>query len=400
MILSLRKLLEFYPFLDGVFTPFDQDKKICVEHDDVKGGVLFVSTTVNISLDELLPSNREYTNGKILPETLHLLNTVINSEKLFHVRHTRFGCGSVALGISLNHQLIDAHSYFQLVNHWAKLYKDLEYQPKVSHQRSLLELPFEQIQTLKDTNPDFNNRKSLAVKEDLNTSTPSSSPKEIIVKVFRFLASELKRLKMDATIHLSSDINYISTFDALTAHLYRHVILARHHSPSTVSRLYISTNIRPRLIQPPLPRTYFGNAIMFSYLEISMSEIIQMNLASQIHRAIEANNNDDIRTTLAWILSQRDQTRITPTFDLSKTDFTITAWNKMGMYSDADFESTIHPCRILLPPDTKFNGVAILLSTEIQDESIDVVLGLEINEMERVETNPDFRKYHREEYFH
>jgi hypothetical protein len=53
----------------------------------------------------------------------------------------------------------------------------------------------------------------------------------------------------------------------------------------------------------------------------------------------------------------------------------------------------MHPCRIILPLDTKFNGAAILLSTEINDTSIDVVLGLEINEMERLEMNSDFRKY-------
>jgi thymidylate synthase len=174
-------------------------------------------------------------------------------------------------------------------------------------------------------------------------------------------------------------------------------MLARNHSPSSITKLYISTNIRSRLIQPSIPMTYFGNAIMFSYLEMNISELTNTNnlgfVASQVHQAIKANTNDDIRTTLAWIVDQIDKTKITPTFDLNERDFTISAWNKMGMYTDSDFEIGMHPCRIILPLDTKFNGAAILLSTEINDTSIDVVLGLEINEMERLEMNSDFRKY-------
>ena len=396
LIASLKKLLEYYPFLGSVFTKLENDKKIDIEHDDVNGGILFVSTMTNISLHEIPLSNEEYTIDRILPDTLHLLNTVPDPERLFHVCHTRFACGSVALGICLNHRLADGHSYFQLVNDWARLYKDFEYQPSICHKRSLLEPTTEEIQTLQNTNSDFDNRRSHAVKNE-NIPSPPTVTKEIVVKIFRFSADELRRMKMDATTHLSSGVDYISTFDALTAHLHQHVMLARHHPSSTITRLFIATNIRPRLVQPSLPSTYFGNAIMFSYLEVPISDITHMALASQIHRAIQDNDNNDIRTTLAWVLCQNDHTKITPTFDLNGTDFTISAWNKMRMYSDADFESETRPYRILLPPETKFNGTAILLSTEMNDESLDLVLGLDVNEMERVENNPDFRKYRREE---
>ncbi len=398
MILSLRKLLEYYPLLNGIFKVYDQDKKVSIEQNDGTGGILFVSTTINIPLNEIhLLDN---TNTKIIPETLQLIN-IVDSETLFHVCHTRFLCGSVALGITLNHQLADAHSYFQLVKDWAILYKNFEYQPNVCHQRSLLELTQEEINILKNSNSDFNHRRSLSVKEESASLPPTSTAKQIIVKVFRFSAHELERMKSDSITHLPFDVDYVSTFEVLTAHLYQHVMLARHHSPSSMTKLYISTNIRSRLIQPSIPITYFGNAIMFSYLEVPMSELVQTAnlglLASQIHKSIQANNNDDIRTTLAWIICQRDKTKITPTFNLDETDFTISAWNKMGMYSNSDFELGNYPCRILLPPDTKFNGAAILLSTEKTDQSIDVILGLEINEMERLESNSDFRKYCKEE---
>ncbi len=395
LILSLRKLLEYYPLLTGVFKLFDKDNKVSIEYDNNKGGILFVSTTVNIPLSELPLSIEEYTNTKIIPEIFQFINET-DSDTLFHVRHTRFSCGSVALGITLNHQIADAHSYFQIVRDWTQLYKNLEYQPNVCHQRSFLQPTLAEIEILKNSNPNFNNRKSLYVQEENSSSIKQT--KETIIKIFRFSADELNQMKFDALTHLSSDVAYLSTFEVLTAHLYRHVMLARNHTTSPTTKLYISTNVRPRLTQPSIPITYFGNAIHFSYLEMNISKLINEEslglLASEVHKSIKANTNEDIRTTLAWIVCQTDKTKIIPTWNLDETDFTISAWNKMGMYSDSDFELGVYPCRIILPPSMKSNGgETILFSTEKNDGSIDVILALDINEMERLEKNSDFRKY-------
>jgi hypothetical protein len=128
-----------------------------------------------------------------------------------------------------------------------------------------------------------------------------------------------------------------------------------------------------------------------------MTEVINKHdlslLASEIHKSIEDNTKNDIRTTLAWIICQQDKAKIVPTWNLDETDFTISAWNKMRMYSDSDFELGVCSCRIILPQDMKMNGAAILFSTEKHDTSIDVFLGLNINEMEQLEKNLDFRKY-------
>jgi hypothetical protein len=389
LILSLRKLLDYYPLLTGILRSFDNDNKVSVEQDDSKGGILFVSTKVNISVNELPLSIEDYTDIKKIPEALQLIN-IVDSDTLFHVRHTRFLCGSVALGISLNHQVADAHSYFQLVKHWVELYKNLEYQPNVCHQRSFLEPTLTEVQTLKTSNPNFNNQKSLSFKQE-NSST-IQQPKQTIIKIFRFSADELNRMKLDAMAHLSSNVPYVSTFEVLFAHLHQHVMLARNHTTSSITKLYITANIRPRLTQPPIPLTYFGNAIMLTYLETNPTNNLGL-LASQIHKSIEEMTNDNIRTSLAWIMCQEDKTKIMPTWNLDETDFTITAWNKMGMYSDSDFEFGIYPYRIIFPQDTKFHGAVTLFSTEKNDTSIDVYLGLDINEMERLEKNCDFRKY-------
>lgn len=391
LISSLKKLLEYYPLLNGTLN--SSNGKVLVEHSNDKDvGILFVSTAVNIPLSEISLSAKDFVyDNKIIPETLQLINTG-NLDALFHIRHTRFQCGSVALGISLNHRLADAHSYFQLIKDWVRLYQDSNYQPDVCHQRSLLQLSTKEIDELQSSISNTNHLQNSAVNKPI---MPSS--KEIVVKNFRFSIDELTKMKSDALAHQSSNVDYLSTFEVLTAHLYQHVTLARDCSSDCPSKLYISTNIRPRLTQPSLPSTYFGNALMLPHLETSTSQLINLNhlgiLASQIHDIIKTIDTEYIRTTLAWIQTQENKQNIVRKWMLNDADFLISAWNKMGMYSNGDFEKGTYPCRIILPPNTKFGGVCILFSTEIDDGSIDAVLGLEVNEMRRLEENPNFRKY-------
>ena len=80
----------------------------------------------DIPLNEISLSARNFVYDKILPEAFQLINTV-NFDVLFHIRHTRFQYGSVAFGISLNHRPADAHSYFQLIKDWVRLYQQSNY---------------------------------------------------------------------------------------------------------------------------------------------------------------------------------------------------------------------------------------------------------------------------------
>jgi hypothetical protein len=138
IIFSLKQLLEYYPVLTGVLKVSNIDEQLYSKHDDDNGGIHFVSTSTNIGLRDIPLSMIDCDNAIILPPTLQLINDV-DSTILFHIRHTRFLCGSVALGICFNHQLADAHSLFQLVNDWTQLYRNSDYEPNVCHQRSLLE---------------------------------------------------------------------------------------------------------------------------------------------------------------------------------------------------------------------------------------------------------------------
>jgi NRPS condensation-like uncharacterized protein len=132
LITSLTKLVEYYPILIGARHIEEKDKTMSIVSDDNRGVIIFNSYLINISLSDLPLSINEHTNKIDLDQSLELSNEN-NVDALFHVRHTHFLSGRVALAIHLNHSIGDAHSYFQLVKDWTRLYQDIQYRPIVFH---------------------------------------------------------------------------------------------------------------------------------------------------------------------------------------------------------------------------------------------------------------------------
>ena len=395
LISSLTKLIEYYPILSGLIHTDEKDKSTSVIFDTHQGGILFNSLSTNIALTRIPLSFDEDSITAQLCESLRVKNNT-DVPILFQVNHTRFQCGSVALTIHLNHGIADGHSYFQLIRDWTKIYQNFEYQPIVCHERSLLQRVEAHPRLAKPYQLKPLQENIYTVLKEI-PSAPFSPSKSSVRKIFRFSAAELERMKIEATSALSSDVDYVSTFDVLTAHLYRYVALARHCSPTSIAKLYISTDIRSRLQQPTIPLNYFGNAVVFSYLESEFKDLIRLNSlglwASRIRQAILRTDSDEIKTILSWIRDQPDKSKIIATCNPNETDLLVSGGNKMDVHSNCDFEVGVRPCRVLAPSGSINSGVAILAPTELADGSIDVILALEEDAMEELEKNSEFRKY-------
>jgi len=389
---SLKKLLEYYPMIAGRFK-CQADNTMMIEGDD---GVPFVSASTNIALTDLPLSSKEYSCISDHPESLQLINPPDYikpiEQPLFQIQHTRFTCGSVALGIHLHHYVADAQGYIQLIRDWAQLYKNPSFRPVVCHDRSLMMPTTAQLNQMK-CRPDFDKPKPEFMGQTIDPHQPPST-----LKIFRFGADELKKMKIAATEQLTkSDVAFVSTFDVLSAHLAHHVTLARHKCGGTtnIAQINIVTNTRTR-INPPLPQNYFGNAILSSSLELEIEKIICEDnlglLSSKIHQTIEEKTSDRIQETLAWIVVQPDKSKIWATFQWQR-DLLITAWNKMGQYINFAFELDVAPKRITKPFGDILVGSAYFFATETNDESIDVMLSLTQEQMNNLEGNQKFRSY-------
>jgi shikimate O-hydroxycinnamoyltransferase len=101
----------------------------------------------------------------------------------------------------------------------------------------------------------------------------------------------------------------------------------------------MACNYRQRL-DPPLPATYFGNAIFYIMPELNVKVVKTAHIseiAKVIRTAVNAYNDSTIRQTVNW-LREKDQadvpfSLIQPNSDFAAADMGMTSWANYPTYS-------------------------------------------------------------------
>ncbi|KAJ1397375.1 Transferase [Sesbania bispinosa] len=112
-------------------------------------------------------------------------------------------------------------------------------------------------------------------------------------RVFHFSAESIAKLKAKA--NLESNTTKISSFQSLSALVWRSITRARRLPDDQRTSCKLATNNRSRM-EPPLPQEYFGNSIYVVSSEATAGELLENNLgwaAWKLHLAV-ANHNDRV----------------------------------------------------------------------------------------------------------
>ncbi|KAL2945063.1 BAHD acyltransferase DCR, partial [Bienertia sinuspersici] len=129
---------------------------------------------------------------------------------------------------------------------------------------------------------------------------PFSNPDEYVQKfetprlrerIFHFTSGSISKLK--AKVNEQSNTHDISSFQALSALVWRSMVRANRLPHDQVIYNYFLANIRER-IDPPLPKYYFGNCIKALTITTTAGELLDNDLgwgASLLHQSV-ANLND------------------------------------------------------------------------------------------------------------
>jgi hypothetical protein len=286
----------------------------------------------------------------------------------------------------------------------------------------------------------------------------------IIGRVIRFSANELKSIKYRAVNQLNNQstdrsINqsqnqsnndqsldqsanqsvnqsndWISTFDALTAHLHAQVFAARSRLAQSMNQpidqlvgdLLFPINFRSSSSQSvnqsskqsvnqsvnrssnqliDLSSDYFPNGAMPVFIKFTATELSQSidrsinHVAHSIHSLIQSLKSNDVISTMKWIAAQSNKQSIYQPFSFPG-GFMVTAWNKMPMYKvHFNGQSPI----LVSKPFTNISlldGFAHYMATEDQliydqsnDCSIDVIMSLNELVWKELDQDPQFRQY-------
>lgn len=398
---AMGLLLDYYPHLTGrlQFNPSDGTPEIA--HLD--SGIELLEARCSARLDEsadastgriTMPALPGAGNALVPPFVLSL--EAVCRNPIFSIQHTRFACGSVTLGMSIHHIVCDGEGFFQLVRDLAELYRwlrapgatvaELAHPP---HIRSYLsDMTPEERQKMVNLQPRFftlapSHGGKTAGTEAMtaHVTCPASSQPPVVGRVLRFSSSDLAMLKNSATD--PDGRGWVSTFDALSAHMFQRVYQARLRlrqsqglPSSDIPRGFLtSINLRnpDRLNLPP---RYFPNAAFATFTTLPHDVIANgplWKVAKIIHDLARSVVPQEVDRDLRWVAAQLDKRRVRPAWVSGIGSFIVTQWCKFGMYAGADFDVDAHgipiPPALVSRPFTQISlldGLATFSATEEQ----------------------------------
>ncbi|XP_021768221.1 uncharacterized acetyltransferase At3g50280-like [Chenopodium quinoa] len=276
-------LVHFYPLAGQLATRISENRHECLIFVDCnKGpGARFIYATLDMSVSEILSP----VDVPLVVQSLFDHDRAINHDghrrPLLSVQVTELKDG-VFIGCSMNHVVGDGTSYWQFWKIWSEIHRANGKQLVVSrlpnHKRwfpdghgPAIPLPF--------THPnEFVSRYEVG---------------QLRERFFHFSRDSIARLKAKA--NKESNTNNISSFQSLSALVWRSIVRANCISEDRITNCTLATNNRHRL-NPPLPPEYVGNCVTPTITTTTAGALLAHNLgwvASLLHQSV-VNHSDKI----------------------------------------------------------------------------------------------------------
>ncbi|ERN17761.1 hypothetical protein AMTRI_Chr10g227080 [Amborella trichopoda] len=350
-----KVLVDFYPF-SGRLTISSEGKLIV---DCTGEGALFVEAVAECEIEKLGDISQPD------PSTLEkLVYDVPGAKNILEIpplvaQVTRFKGGGFVLGLGVNHCMCDGLSAMEFVNSWAETARGLPLSLPPFLDRGLLKArPQPKIE--------FPHHEFAEI-EDLSNLSLLYQNEGIIYQPFYFDPKKQTQLKKSVMKETPTLKNF-TTFECLAALVWRARTKALQMKPNQQTKLLFAVDGRSKF-DPPLPKGYFGNAIVLTYCLCNTEELTEKPLklaVEMVHNAIQLVNDNYMRSAIDFFEVTRARPSLTATL-------LITAWNRL------DFQSTnfgwgdpFQSGPVTLPADE----VVLFLSDKKQEKGINVLLGL------------------------
>ncbi|WVQ95443.1 hypothetical protein IAU59_002540 [Kwoniella sp. CBS 9459] len=300
---------------------------------------------------------------------------------------THFPGGGSTLAVRLSHVVSDAHGFTNLLKDLSALYTQLD-QGTGKTEASLPEFP-----TTSAYRPlvDFD-RAAAYTPRLYSLNPPAHGPFSTCAsgRVLRFDKTILGSLKATATSSSPSDAStasggsvsassWVSTFDALSAHLYQSVHRARVSLgiPLSPPDYFTSINLRKHLqhLMPgDKPDRYFPNYTLNPFLTIPSETLCTASLAdvaATLHELPRSITPKEAEQTIEWLVANPAAHH---GFRFGNGCFMVTQWSGFDLYG---VNLGSKPLRVSLPftERSSVDGLAYFMPTE-EEGAIDVYLCL------------------------
>jgi hypothetical protein len=272
-------LVCFYPLAGRLLT--SSDGVVCIDCND-SGVDLIEASAPDVGIQEIM----EAEVGPVVRQ-LFALDGAINLNghflPLLVVQVTKLRDG-ISIGFTVNHAVVDGTSLWHFINSWADLCRGAA---TISH-------------------PPLHSRcfdikgSRIALSLPKTQTVEKFSPPALSEKIFHFSKETIWRLKDRANRKNPKGPIIISSFQALSAHIWQAITRARGLPPDEPTTFKLAVNCRPRL-NPPLPYSYFGNAIQIVSTTVTAGELLACDISSAaglLQRIIWPHRDGNIRAEL------------------------------------------------------------------------------------------------------
>ncbi|KAK2445622.1 putative acetyltransferase [Trifolium repens] len=291
-------LFHFYPLSGRLVIKKIEDPPSYSVYVDCKNslGAKFIHATLDITINDIL-------SPVYVPNIVHSFfdhHKALNHDgctmSLLSIQVTELLDG-VFIGCSMNHCLGDGTGYWNFFNTLSEIFQnDNLVSGPISHQ------PIHTRWFPEGYGPIIN----LPFKHEDEFIHRYDETTILRERIFHFSAESIAKLKAKANKEIESNTNKISSFQSLSALVWRSITRARQleHNKRTTCKLAVNNRTR---LKPSLPNEYFGNSIYAVNTETTVGELLENDLgwaAWKIHQTI-ANYDDKVvrRSLNDWLQS-------------------------------------------------------------------------------------------------
>jgi shikimate O-hydroxycinnamoyltransferase len=162
----------------------------------------------------------------------------------------------------------------------------------------------------------------------------------LVTQVFRLSPGEVRRMKEVASADLEGTGRWISTNDAITAHLWKSLAVLRGRADASVESLGLIAGVRERLA-PELHPHYFGNCASNAAPAMTAGHLRAKSLgdvALSVRGGLDEITVARLRGEIAFLVSHRDSGqggKVLPRMMLDVFDAGVTFnnWSKLPFYA-------------------------------------------------------------------
>ncbi|KAF3335750.1 BAHD acyltransferase DCR [Carex littledalei] len=370
----------FYP-LAGRLSQ-DDEKALYVKCDGDEGfeaGVeVLEAAAEGVEVAELAAEGNQAEKEKIMQELIPytgVMNLEGFNRPLLAIQFTKLKDG-IAIGCAFNHAVLDGNSTWHFMSAWAELTRTPSSAPS--------DLPMHNRLAARSTRVPLTLPASPAAHEAVDPNGPA---KPLVPRLFHFKSDTVSKLKSSINSSLPPEAKPFSTFQSLSAHIWRVVSRARSLAPTDITAFAVFGDCRPR-VDPPMPSSYFGNLIQAIFTGTAAGLLLAHPpsfAAGLLQAAIDAHDSKAI-------IKRLDEYEAAPKlFHYSDAGMNCVAVGSSPRFKvyEVDFGFG-RPERVRSGSNNKFDGMVYLYSGRDGDGSIDVELTLQPEAMERLEKDEEF----------